>query len=90
MCGVIGGALNRHPLAGSIPRVRGYRRVVHGYPLAGSIPRMRGLSEVFDLIQKGTDVFPACGVIIEKQKPPRQGIPRVRGYRLPMGKNLHL
>ncbi len=64
--GVIGGALNRHPLAGSIPPVcGGYRSCCPRLPAGWKYsPRMRGLSEVFDLIQKGTDVFPPhAGVI---------------------------
>ena len=58
--GVIGGALNRYPLAGSIPPVcGGYRSCCPRLPAGWKYsPRMRGLSEVFDLIQKGTDVFP--------------------------------
>ena len=64
--GVIGGALNRYPLAGSIPPVcGGYRSCCPRLPAGWKYsPRMRGLSEVFDLIQKGTDVFPPhAGVI---------------------------
>ncbi len=64
--GVIGGVVHGYPLAGSIPPVcGGYRSCCPRLPAGWKYsPRMRGLSEVFDLIQKGTDVFPPhAGVI---------------------------
>ncbi len=94
--GVIGGALNRHPLAGSIPPVcGGYRSCCPRLPAGWKYsPRMRGLSEVFDLIQKGTDVFPPhAGVIGHPHGYLLHSVsipPVCGGYRLPMGKNLHL
>ncbi len=85
--GVIGGALNRHPLAGSIPPVcGGYRSCCPRLPAGWKYsPRMRGLTGTL------TDTFctvlvfpPHAGVIaLEKQKPHRgRGIPPVcGGYR---------
>ncbi len=64
--GVIGGVVHGYPQAGSIPPVcGGYRSCCPRLPAGWKYsPRMRGLSEVFDLIQKGTDVFPPhAGVI---------------------------
>ena len=94
--GVIGKLFRSISLLRGIPPVcGGYRSCCPRLPAGWKYsPRMRGLSEVFDLIQKGTDVFPPhAGVIaLEKQKNHRgRGIPPVcGGYRLPMGKNLHL
>ncbi len=73
------------------PCAGGYRSCCPRLPAGWKYsPRMRGLSEVFDLIQKGTDVFPPhAGVIaLEKQKKNHRGRgipPRVRGLSVTNG-----
>nr|URH11025.1 hypothetical protein [Klebsiella pneumoniae] len=61
MCGVIGNLLPDPDEPVRIPPCAGggYRSCCPRLPAGWKYsPRMRGLSEVFDLIQKGTDVFP--------------------------------
>ncbi len=82
--GVIGGALNRHPLAGSIPPVcGGYRWCCPRLPAGWKYsPRVRGLSVVLSTVTRWLEVFPRMRGLSEVFDLIQKGtdvFPRMRG-----------